>query len=75
MEHRSIHHCCVDHTGMTDELRKDWQAYSAFVLQEMITGKEDKFLPVWLKMINEDLQKISRDAKYLNRDSAVETNE
>jgi hypothetical protein len=29
----------------------------------MITGKEDKFLPVWLKMINEDLQKISRDAK------------
>jgi exoribonuclease II len=69
MEHCRCHHCCVDHTGMTDdvyptdELRKDWQAYSAFVLQEMITGKEDKFLPVWLKMINEDLQKISRDAK------------
>ena len=57
-------------TVPTEELRKDWQAYSAFALQEMITGKEDKFLPVWLKMINEDLQKISRDAKYLNRDSA-----
>lgn len=53
----------TDDVYPTDELRKDWQAYSAFVLQEMITGKEDKFLPVWLKMINEDLQKISRDAK------------
>ena len=69
MEHRNSNPRRVDHTGMTDdvyptdELRKDWQAYSAFVLQEMITGKEDKFLPVWLKMINEDLQKISRDAK------------
>jgi hypothetical protein len=61
-------------TVPTDELRKDWQAYSAFRWQEMITGKEDKFLPVWLKMINEDLQKISRDAKYLNRDSAGKTN-
>lgn len=45
-----------------EELKKDWQAYSAFVFQEMITGKKDKFLPVWLKMINEDLQRILEDA-------------
>ena len=48
-------------TDHTKELRKDWQAYSAFVFQEMITGKKNKFLPVWLKMINEDLQKVLKE--------------